>query len=111
MHHTPEDPSGAEYYLENAEQLHEQSPDTFTIPPRAEREAAKPQDYVKLIFAHPNPIGVSHGAERMWVIITSTNNKGEYEGVLDNDPLEFTTLKAGDVVTFRPEHVIAIDPS
>ena len=41
---------------------------------------------VQLIFAIESDELVDAGAERMWVILDSMDNDGNYSGPLDNDP-------------------------
>ncbi len=44
----------------------------------------------------------------MWVKVTGRDGNGYYKGVLDNDPMYITGLKADDEIRFGPENVIDI---
>ncbi|MEM6505771.1 MAG: DUF2314 domain-containing protein [Planctomycetota bacterium] len=93
------------FTLENAEELHHEFPDTFWIPPRERRENLTQDDLVKLIFVVTD--GVKTQTERMWVVIQQADGR-QYTGILDNDPYSTDRLKAGEPVTFGPQHVIDI---
>jgi hypothetical protein len=56
------------WQLESAEARHAVRPDTFWIPPRAQREGLQPGDGVKLLFqiATAEGAGTEQGVERMW---------------------------------------------
>jgi len=102
--------------LESGEERHERSPDSFWIPPRAERETLQPGQTAKLLFViegeHPGgEICVEVG--RMWVFVTEAQD-GEYVGILDNQPASLEPspdvyLSEGVEIPFHPEHVIDID--
>jgi len=94
-----------EYTLDNGEGLNKESPETFFIPPRAQRETLLPGELVKLVFRMSFEEDVQ--IERMWVIIKSRTDNG-YIGTLDNDPLCTKELQAGAEVVFGPEHIIQI---
>jgi hypothetical protein len=92
------------YTLEDAEQRHHESPGTFEIPERGARESLRPGAFAKLLFH----IHETHTVERMWVQVESRADGG-YIGTLDNDPHTTKSFGRGEVVRFRPEHIIAID--
>lgn len=94
-----------EFTLDNGEDLHRESPETFWIPSRVERENLLPSELVKLIFRIST--GTETHVERMWVIVKS-RNAGGYVGTLDNDPYCTTELRCGHEVGFGPEHIIQI---
>jgi len=94
-----------EYTLDNGEKLNKDSPETFSIPPRAQRDSLLPGELVKLIFRMS--LGEDVQIERMWVIIKSRTDTG-YIGTLDNDPFCTKELQAGAEVVFGPEHIIQI---
>lgn len=93
--------SGRNYTLVSAEARHSANPDTFKIPPRAEREKLVVGDYVKLIFSD---------MERMWVHVMEKKPLGLYAGKLISRPVMMRgILKSGDEMLFGPEHVCLID--
>lgn len=95
-----------DYRLANAEVRHAESPRTFFIPQRSERENLAPGDLAKLLFELVDPDDEDPGAERMWVEVLE--KRGErYVGVLTNAPSAITTVEQGGVVEFGPEHVIS----
>jgi hypothetical protein len=95
--------------LESAEARQAASPDTFWIPPRAQREGLQPGDGAKLLFQIAS--AGSTGVERMWVIVRRRMDDG-YVGVLDSTPTSTdpgaSSLVRGCVVVFAPEHVADI---
>jgi hypothetical protein len=64
-----------------------------------------PGDIVKCAFEAPE--GSDLGGERMWIIVKEVRDDGTYLGELNSHPM-FIDAKAGDYVSFRPEHVIDI---
>lgn len=98
--------------LDDGEEYHARSPDSFWLPDRAMRENLQTGDFAKLIFRisvddPDKPIAV----ERMWVLVRERINGG-YLGVLDNDPTaidENDTLWSGIELPFQPHHVINIE--
>jgi len=95
------------YRLENVEAIHRQHPRTFSIPRSEIRGSLKQGMLVKLIFLLDAPTEEGIDAERMWVQVHKVV-KDFYWGLLDNDPRYVTSLKSGDLIEFRPEHVAAI---
>ena len=96
-----------DWKLESAEARHAANPDTFWIPPRAQREGLQPGDGAKLLFHIPSQGG--SGVERMWVIVRR-RLEGLYVGVLDSTPLavDSRSLPRGSTVVFAPEHIADI---
>lgn len=103
--------------LESGEARHEQSPATFWIPPREDRENLRVGQAVKLTF---HLEGDDDGAvvtqvERMWVWVSEVRPDG-YVGILDDQPGAYEPsddiyLVMGAEVPFLSEHVIDIaDP-
>ena len=93
------------YELDNGEEMHADAPETFYLPPLDARNNLKPNDTVKLVFRieHNNGFDV----ERMWVDVKSVTSTG-YIGILDNDPYCTEELKSGEIIEFKPKHVIQI---
>lgn len=102
--------AGKNYRLISAEERARKNPQTFRIPTLPKRQALKAQQFAKLLFAVP--AGPNQpDAERMWVEVTGFFKTGtfvRYTGKLDNDPGFIPGLKAGDTITFGPEHVADI---
>lgn len=96
--------------IDDGEAAHAESPDTFWIPPRGERESLGPGDIVKLRFyirvTNESGEAVDHG-ERMWVRVTGRVGDW-YRGELDNDPHCTASIQAGMPLWFQPRHVIDI---
>jgi hypothetical protein len=92
---------------EESNRLH---PDTFEIPPAHERRNLPVGASAKLMFDPPEdaPPGLLAGGERMWVTVTERTEGGGYVGALDNHPVVFDNLTAGDPIAFGPEHVIDV---
>lgn len=98
-----------DYRLGSAEQRHAQSPATFWIPERPERETLGPGDEVKLLFELIDPGPNDPPAERMWVMILARRPDGSYSGELDNVPYCLEGIDLGDTVVFGPEHIMDIE--
>lgn len=96
-----------DFQLVSAEARHRESPESFPIPSRAEREDVGPGSVVKLVFELTNPIGEDPGAERMWVAVQTVDGP-LMVGQLVNEPGAITTINYGDEVRFGPEHIIGI---
>ena len=102
--------------LESAEDRHAESPESFWIPARADREQLQPGQAAKLLFcieAEKVDGSVEVTVERMWVFITERLDD-LYVGMLDNqpasiDPADDVYLVRGAEIPFGPEHVIDID--
>lgn len=94
------------YSLDDAEAVAAECPETFSIPPRLEREKIAPGDLAKLIFR----IGIAEECfvERMWVAVTEKRKDGRFIGMLDNDPYCTESIRSGMEVVFGPEHIIQI---
>jgi hypothetical protein len=102
--------------LRSGEQCHRDSPDTFWIPPHAQRQSLKRGQAARLVFeleGEDKDGQVRVGAERMWVVVAE--KVGDiYLGILTDRPVslvpgEDVYLCAGAEVPFRAEHVIEID--
>ncbi len=93
------------FTLDDGEVRHRENPDTFWIPPKAERETLVEGDLVKLVFNLTD--GEQTQGERMWVLVTGKTASG-YTGTIDNDPYSTDRIKAGHAVAFEPRHVIDI---
>jgi len=97
--------------LDDAEQIHEDSPHTFFIPELALRKILRPGDFAKLIFrisvGGDEPVSV----ERMWVIVRECI-PGGYMGMLNNEPdaiSENDEFWVGTELPFEYRHIIAVD--
>lgn len=93
------------YRLGDALQRHLAAPRTFHIPTVSTIEALGPGDTVKLLFQD------SDGGceERMWVIVTKRDGD-EWEGTLDNDPIDLL-LEHGQIIHFQTRHIASVLPS
>ncbi|HEX2575789.1 MAG TPA: DUF2185 domain-containing protein [Aquihabitans sp.] len=98
----------AEWGLLDAEAQHEAFPDTFPIPTRAERDALRTGDMVKLVFVLDPPPASGPNAERMWVEVRSTLPDGSFDGWLTNQPVVITSLGPAALVAFEARHVAGI---
>lgn len=99
--------------LVSAEDRHRAQPDTFEIPPLADRRSLAKGDAAKLLFdiaTRQDGRILDRGVDRMWVVVKS-RRQDRYLGVLANDPgmAEGLSLAAGDAIEFGPEHVADID--
>lgn len=100
----------ASWNLENANDRRRESPYTFYKPSDEIIDSFKPgETTVKLIFSFESDDPEIPSAERMWVLLDSIDNYGNYSGTLDNDPFYIKDLKAGNVIEFRKEHIIQYD--
>jgi hypothetical protein len=96
--------------LENAEEILREAPYTFYKPSDIIiNQLILEEATVKLIFLFDSDNPEVPNAERMWVIMDSLDSNGNYSGTLDNDPFYIKDLKAGDLITFRKEHIIDYD--
>ncbi len=96
------------YVLDNGEEIHNETPDSFWIPDIKLRDDLKNNDIVKLIFRMVLKDKINEVVvERMWVQVQDKNN-GIYTGTLDNDPSNHVYLKGKHTVHFKAEHVIDI---
>jgi hypothetical protein len=98
--------------LEDGEERHAESPETFLIPDLAVRRILQPGDYAQLIFriAVRDPDD-PEAVERMWVIIRERTPIGYY-GILANSPasiLENDTFWRGAEIPFEPRHIIDVE--
>jgi hypothetical protein len=93
--------------LQNVELSHRRSPISFSIPRSEQRKNLNLGDLVKLVFEadHPSPTGLT--AERMWVEVRAIQGS-TFVGALDNTPSFLSNLQPGDLITFGPEHVAAL---
>ena len=92
--------------LEDGEALNREAPDTFHIPPGAERQQLCSGQIVKLVFR----IALSDGSvevERMWVVVVE-RRENFYIGKLDNNAYSTEEIKAGMEVYFEPRHIIQV---
>jgi len=98
----------SEWGLLDAEAQHDAFPDTFPIPSRAERDALRTGDMVKLVFVLDPPPTSGPNAERMWVEVRTAHPDGSFDGWLTNQPVVITTLEPSALVAFEARHVAGI---
>ena len=99
------------YELDDGEELHRESPNTFYLPPSEVRSSLQPGQIVKLIFRialEDEEHGQTQEVERMWVIVEKSLGNGRYLGTLDNDPQCTEGIEAGMKLVFEPRHVIQV---
>src|SRR5678815_806389 len=106
------------WQLRSAEESHRAHPETFWVPPLAERCGLSRGKAARLIFEveseDESGARVVNG-ERMWVIV-SERVGNQYIGILDSqpatiEPSDGVYLRFGAEIPFGPEHVIDIaDP-
>ncbi len=102
------EPASPGYTLADPRPIAASAPYTFFLPSEAERAAVGPHDLVKLGFDYLH-VTEKWAGERVWVIV-QTAESDQLRGVLDNDPVEPTSLlKAGDPVLFERHHILDID--
>ncbi len=94
------------YTLDSGAATHGEFPDTFHIPPQAERENLRAGDLAKLIFRIE--FDEEAHVERMWVRVAEVRPEF-YVGVLDNDPYCTEEIRSGMRVEFQADNVIQID--
>jgi len=97
-----------EWYLIDAAKVASEHPDTFHRPPSKEIGAVRPGDFVKLLFGISDATPGGPDAERMWVIVSSVENNGQFSGRLRNEPHSIRSLKVNDEIAFEANHIIDI---
>ena len=101
--------TASRWWLDDAERLHQENPESFFIPPESKRKGLLEGDDVKLIFrfdAIETEPGFETNGERMWVRVKEVGD-GSYLGELLNDPQHIRDLPRGSLVAFKPQHVAA----
>ena len=92
--------------LDDGEAAHQESPDSFWMPPKEERESLRPGDIVKLMFRmilrDPGSGAEQEKVERMWVGVTGRDGRG-YVRALDNDPHSRRTWRPAMRSASRPD--------
>ena len=102
------------WQLDDGEERHRESPETFYLPPADIRSSLQPRQIVNLIFRielEDDGQVRTQEVERMWVIVQERLPDGKYLGTLDNDPQCTEGMKAGMNVVFEPRHVIQLHSS
>lgn len=102
--------------LRSGEASHAAHPETFEIPPKAERNSLTRGQAAKLMFEIESEDSLGKldiTCERMWVIVAEKIGD-TYIGILDNQPVSIihdddVYLCEGAEVPFQAEHVISID--
>jgi len=95
-----------DWSLQDVERAARANPRSFFIPDLEERCSQSVGDEVRLHFLLTAEGPDIPGAERMWVdIVEKVGDPPRYVGVLNNQPVHIRDLKAGDCVSFGPEHI------
>jgi len=97
------------YYLEDAVWLSEFRDDVN--PPSEEiQDNLLAGNYVKLLFRFAPEAAErqNNETERMWVLVSATDDDGNYVGTLENDPNHDQVLSCGDTIHFHPLHVMEL---
>lgn len=98
------------WMIDDGEVAHAAAPETYWIPPLADRLSIGPGDLAKIRFyirvAEEEGQVIDHG-ERMWVQVTGRLD-GWYRGELDNQPCCTEDIKPGFEVWFQARHIISI---
>ena len=98
------------WMIDDGEVAHVEAPETYWIPPLAERLSLRPWDLAKMRFfirvAEEDGTMVDHG-ERMWVQVTGRMDSW-YHGELDNQPYCTDDIAPGLEVWFQARHIISI---
>jgi hypothetical protein len=82
----------------NAQEMHEENPDTFEVPSEEELAA----------LHAGNTIKVSNGRERFWIEIVEKRTRGYFIGIVMNKLLFYTNYTLGDLVQFHKRHIYSI---
>ena len=83
--------------LVDVEKRQQETPETFWIPSKEDRESLQPADHAKLIF----------NTERMWVEVGQLTETG-YVGKLKNNPV-LCDMVHGETVWFEAKHIMEIE--
>ena len=100
--------------LDDGEERHRESPETFLLPAAEVRESLLRGEIVKLLFRielEDDEKVRTQEVERIWVIVQAPLKNGMYVGTLDNDPQCTEGIKAGMEIVFEPRHVIQVHSS
>jgi hypothetical protein len=90
------------WHLDSGVKRHQEFPDSFWIPSDEEKDAIRPGDRVRLMFE------LRDGwCERMWVDVIAVR-RGRLVGTLFNHPAGIPRLCSGDLIRFKPEHVVDV---
>jgi uncharacterized protein YegJ (DUF2314 family) len=95
--------------LDDGEVANKANPDTYYIPPLAERSTLKKGDMAKIRFLYRDKLEdpIWDPAERMWVEVIGF--QGDYYiGRLSNDPVMTELIAWGQLLFFEPRHVTNI---
>ena len=82
----------------DAQEMHQNNPDTFDAPTKEELAAVRKGDSVK----------VCHNNERFWVTVTRVSKKGVITGLVDNDLVCVQPFGYGNRVVFETRHIYSI---
>lgn len=92
--------------LEDAAERAAEHKYTFYKPTSEEIARIRPGEHVKLIFLFDSDDAAAPRAERMWVVVDSTDRTGSFTGRLDSKPRWIADLKPGDRIEFRDVHIV-----
>ncbi len=96
-----------DFTLHNVFDEHNENPRTFLIPDKEEIDELEVGDLVKLIFFMNELAEDGCEAERMWVTITE-HQGNDFKGVLDNTPFYIKSIREGDIINFKSQHIATI---
>lgn len=85
-------------HLINAQQMHQEYPDSFDVPTKEDLRSITVNDYVK----------ISNGQERFWIQICEKCTRGYLRGIVMNRLIFHTNYTIGDIIQIHERHVYDI---
>lgn len=98
----------ASWHLGDPSDLRTSAKYTFSFPSAKSLAKLGVGNSVKLMFEF-EPAVEGYSTERMWVLVHSRNEAGQFTGTLQNTPDFIKDLKQGEIVTFEEKHIIGDD--
>lgn len=95
--------------LDDAQNLVEEFPHTFSKPSKEVLEPLEKGSKAKLNFIIKNDNPEAPNAEQLWVEILLVQNNDKLLGQLEDNPKYIQDLKCGDIIEFEERHVIDTD--